>query len=256
MRGTRSSRKLEQACRDQLPYRWLTGWQRPDHTTLWRFSQAHRQAMRRLLTRTVRVAVAAGLVDPAVQTVADRGWAGGAVGADPDRDRGPGGANHRGRRAAAGAAAAAAADAGGAAGAGPGGAGAGACRGWVRADEPDRPGRDAPAGPERGLAGRGQRPGAGGRAGDPAVGGPGRARRAADHGSRCHDRPRRPRAVGPDGRPGDGGDRDGADPVPRGWRLPLGRAPGGLRRAAAGRRAAGPAGARRGCGVPHGPLRP
>jgi transposase len=69
MSGTRSSRKLERACRDQVPYLWLTGWQRPDHNTLWRFYQEHRRAMRRLLTRTVRVAVAAGLVDLAVQAV-------------------------------------------------------------------------------------------------------------------------------------------------------------------------------------------
>ena len=69
MSGTRSSRKLERACRDQLPYLWLTGWQRPDHTTLWRFYEQHRTAMRRLLTRTVRVAITAGLVDLAVQAV-------------------------------------------------------------------------------------------------------------------------------------------------------------------------------------------
>lgn len=69
MSGTRSSRGLERACRDQVPYLWLTGWQRPDHNTLWRFYEAHRQAMRRLLTRTVRVAVEAGLVDLAVQAV-------------------------------------------------------------------------------------------------------------------------------------------------------------------------------------------
>jgi transposase len=67
--GVRSARKLEGACRDQVPYLWLTGWQRPDHNTLWRFYQGHRQAMRRLLKRTVRVAVAAGLVDLAVQAV-------------------------------------------------------------------------------------------------------------------------------------------------------------------------------------------
>jgi transposase len=69
MTGVRSSRKLEAACRDQVPYLWLTGWQHPDHHTVWRFYQAHRQAMRTLLKRTVRVAVAAGLVDLAVQAV-------------------------------------------------------------------------------------------------------------------------------------------------------------------------------------------
>lgn len=69
MSGVRSSRKLEMACRDQVPYLWLTGWQRPDHNTLWRFYQAHRDSMRGLLTRTVRTAVQADLVDVAVQAV-------------------------------------------------------------------------------------------------------------------------------------------------------------------------------------------
>ena len=69
MDGVRSSRKLERACRDRVPYLWLTGWQRPDHHTLWRFYQGHRTALRRLLKRTVRVAVDAGLVDLAVQAV-------------------------------------------------------------------------------------------------------------------------------------------------------------------------------------------
>jgi transposase len=69
MSGVRSSRKLEAACRDQLPFLWLSGWQRPDHHTLWRFYRGHRAAMRRLLKRTVRVAIGAGLVDLAVQAV-------------------------------------------------------------------------------------------------------------------------------------------------------------------------------------------
>ncbi len=67
--GVRSSRKLEAACRDQIPYLWLTGWQHPDHNTLWRFYREHRGAMRALLKRTVRTAVTMGLVDLAVQAV-------------------------------------------------------------------------------------------------------------------------------------------------------------------------------------------
>lgn len=69
MTGVRSSRKLEAACRDQLPYLWLTGWQCPDHNTLWRFYQANRQGMKKLLKRTVRTAVGTGLVDLALQAI-------------------------------------------------------------------------------------------------------------------------------------------------------------------------------------------
>lgn len=69
MTGVRSSRKLERACWDQLPYLWLTAWQRPDHNTLWRFYQLHREGMRKLLKRTVQTAVRVGLVDLAVQAV-------------------------------------------------------------------------------------------------------------------------------------------------------------------------------------------
>ena len=57
------------ACRDQIPYLWLTGWQHPDHNTLWRFYKDHRQSMRKLFERTVRTAVAMELVDLAVQAV-------------------------------------------------------------------------------------------------------------------------------------------------------------------------------------------
>ena len=69
MTGVRSCRKLETACRDQIPYLWLTGWQHPDHNTLWRFYKEHRQAMRKLFERTVRTAVTMKLVDLAVQAV-------------------------------------------------------------------------------------------------------------------------------------------------------------------------------------------
>jgi transposase len=77
--GVRSSRKLEVACRDQLPYRWLSGWQRPDPNTLWRFYQAHRQQMRTLLKRTVQTALRLGLIDLAVQAVDGTKMAGNAA---------------------------------------------------------------------------------------------------------------------------------------------------------------------------------
>jgi len=69
MTGLRSSRKLEAACRDQVPYLWLTGWQHPDHNTLWRFYQAHRPHLRYLLRETVQTAVRLALLDWAVQAV-------------------------------------------------------------------------------------------------------------------------------------------------------------------------------------------
>ena len=69
MTGVRSCRKLEAACRDQIPYLWLTGWQHPDHNTLWRFYKEHRQSMRKLFERTVHTAVTMKLLDLAVQAV-------------------------------------------------------------------------------------------------------------------------------------------------------------------------------------------
>ena len=82
MTGVRSSRKLEMACGEQIPYLWLTGCQRPDHVTLWRFYKAHRQGMRKLFERTVRMAVRMKLVSLAVQAVD-----GTKVGANAARDR-------------------------------------------------------------------------------------------------------------------------------------------------------------------------
>ncbi len=69
MTGVRSSRKLEAACHDQIPLLWLTGCQRPDHNTLWRFYRSHRSAMRRLLKETVAIAVSVGYVDLALQAL-------------------------------------------------------------------------------------------------------------------------------------------------------------------------------------------
>ena len=67
--NTRSSRKLEGACRDQITYLWLTGWQHPDHNSLWRFYKAHRDEMRHLFKLTIKTAVKMNLIDLAVQAI-------------------------------------------------------------------------------------------------------------------------------------------------------------------------------------------
>lgn len=69
MIGIRSTRALETACRDQLPFRWLSGNQLPDHNTLWRFYQRHRPQFHHLFHHSVRLAVEADLVDWAIQAV-------------------------------------------------------------------------------------------------------------------------------------------------------------------------------------------
>ncbi len=69
MTRTRSTRQIERACREHVPMMWLTGLQRPDHSTLARFYQANRPALRRLFQQTVYLAIDTGLVDFALQAV-------------------------------------------------------------------------------------------------------------------------------------------------------------------------------------------
>lgn len=69
MSGIRSCRKLATACAESVPFLWLSGGQRPDHNTLWRFYQRHRGAMHVLFRRTVATAATSGLVVWAIQAV-------------------------------------------------------------------------------------------------------------------------------------------------------------------------------------------
>jgi transposase len=69
MTRTRASRKLEAACRDQIPYLWLTGWQQPDHNTIWRFYKGNRDEIRQLFKKTIKIAVKMNLIDLAVQAI-------------------------------------------------------------------------------------------------------------------------------------------------------------------------------------------
>lgn len=65
----RSTRKLEVACREQLPLIWLSGMNQPDHNTLWRFWRENTVALRALYKQTVRVALEVGAVGLALQAL-------------------------------------------------------------------------------------------------------------------------------------------------------------------------------------------
>jgi transposase len=68
-RGIRSTRKLEQACRETMPFLWLCGRCVPDHSTLWRFFRQNRKGLRRLFKQTVVLAKEMDLVDFVVQAL-------------------------------------------------------------------------------------------------------------------------------------------------------------------------------------------
>lgn len=65
----RSSRKLEKACRNEIPLVWLTGMHYPDHNTLWRFWRDNQKAIKEVFHKTVRVALDAGLIGMVVHAV-------------------------------------------------------------------------------------------------------------------------------------------------------------------------------------------
>jgi transposase len=65
----RSTRKLEAACRDQLPLLWLSGLITPDHNSLWRFWRDNKQALRGLFKQTVQLALHTGAVGLALQAL-------------------------------------------------------------------------------------------------------------------------------------------------------------------------------------------
>lgn len=67
--GISTTRKLEYACQYDLAFVWLAAGQRPDHHTLWHFYDQHRDQLRALLKQTVKIAIAANLLDLALQAV-------------------------------------------------------------------------------------------------------------------------------------------------------------------------------------------
>jgi transposase len=65
----RTTRGLERACMDQVAMLWLTGMQRPDHTTLWRFWRDNRKALRQVFKRLLEIASELNLVGLVLQAI-------------------------------------------------------------------------------------------------------------------------------------------------------------------------------------------
>lgn len=65
----RSSRRLEEACRENIGLIWLTGRNEPDHNTLWRFFSGNKAALRNVFKQVVRVAARAQLIGVVLHAV-------------------------------------------------------------------------------------------------------------------------------------------------------------------------------------------
>jgi len=65
----RSSRKLEDACENDVGFIWLCGRQAPDHNTLWRFFKANKSRLKNLFKQTVQVATGLKMVGFVMQAV-------------------------------------------------------------------------------------------------------------------------------------------------------------------------------------------
>lgn len=68
-RGQRSSRRIEQACVEDIAYRVITANRAPDHTTIARFRQRHQDAIAGLFSDVLRLCADAGLAGVGVVAV-------------------------------------------------------------------------------------------------------------------------------------------------------------------------------------------
>ena len=64
-----STRKLEVACRNEMPLLWLAGLLAPDHNSLWRFWRDNQKPLRVVFKQSVQLAVKAGLVGVVLQAL-------------------------------------------------------------------------------------------------------------------------------------------------------------------------------------------
>ena len=65
----RSLRRMERACLENIAVMWLTGNEHPDHNTLWRFFRDNKEAIRKVLKQSVKVAINANLVGMVLHAV-------------------------------------------------------------------------------------------------------------------------------------------------------------------------------------------
>ena len=65
----RTTRGLERACMDQVGMLWLTGMQRPDHVTLWRFWRDNRKALRKVFKRLLEIAAELNFIGMVLQAI-------------------------------------------------------------------------------------------------------------------------------------------------------------------------------------------
>jgi transposase len=65
----RTLRRMERACLENVAVMWLTGNEHPDHNTLWRFFHDNREAIRKVLKQSVKVATDANLVGMVLHAV-------------------------------------------------------------------------------------------------------------------------------------------------------------------------------------------
>jgi len=60
--GVRSSRKLEEACWDEVAFRWLAGGQAPAYRAIAKFGKRHLSALGHLFVQALELCQAAGMV--------------------------------------------------------------------------------------------------------------------------------------------------------------------------------------------------
>ena len=65
----RSTRRLETACRENLPLVWLCGLLVPDHNSLWRFWRDNKKALRAVFKQSVQLALHTGALGLALQAL-------------------------------------------------------------------------------------------------------------------------------------------------------------------------------------------